>query len=279
MVLCFNFRKDRPRQIVSALSDPAFKGFDRGNCPLPQLTCMMPYNKQDPFPYLFQPEQPTATLGEVISNMGLSQFHCAETEKYPHVTYFFNGGRTTPYSGEYQLVIPSPNVATYDQKPEMSAPEVADAVVKSMSGGRYGFIVVNFANGDMVGHSAKQDAVIKAVETLDQQVSRILFAAETLGYSVVLTADHGNCEEMVDPLTGEPHTQHTTYPVPCMIMDKENWRLSCTGGLSNIAPTVLQLMGIPRPAAMTGTSLLLEAFPRIERPSELSLEDYIKGVA
>ena len=141
--------------------------------------------------------------------------------------------------------------------------EVADGVIKAISTGRYGFIVVNFANGDMVGHTAKRHAILSAVKTLDREVGRVLDATVTAGYSVVLTADHGNCEEMVDPLTGVPHTQHTTYPVPCMVMDQENWKLSCDSGLSSVAPTVLELMGIKVPAAMTSPSLLLQSFKRI----------------
>ena len=255
-VLFFNFRKDRPRQMVAALGDVNFKGFDRGETALAAVTCMMPYDRSLKLPYAFEPEKPKTTLGQVISALGLAQFHCAETEKYAHVTYFFNGGRTSPYAGENQLLIPSPGVATYDQKPSMSAKEVADAVVGAISKGRYAFIVVNFANGDMVGHTAKRDAVIEAVETLDREASRVLEAAETAGYSVVLTADHGNCEELIDPFTGEPHTQHTTYPVPCLVMDEANWQLSSGGGLANVAPTILQLMGIT-PAAEMNSSLLL----------------------
>jgi len=261
-VISFNFRKDRPRQIVAALGKSEFFGFDRGDAPIPDVTCMMPYNRADQLPYLFESERPGTTLGQVVSSLGLAQFHCAETEKYAHVTYFFNGGRAEAYSGETQLLIPSPNVATYDLKPQMSAHEVANAVIFAMSRGRYGFIVVNFANGDMVGHTAKRHAVLSAVKTLDTEVGRVLKAAEIVGYSVLLTADHGNCEEMVDPLTGEPQTQHTTYPVPCMIMDEMNWKLSCSGGLSNVAPTVLELMGIKKPQAMESSSLLLKSFKR-----------------
>ena len=199
----FNFRKDRPRQIVAALGDANFKGFDRGEAPLADVTCMMPYDRNMKLPYAFEPEKPGTTLAQLVSSYGLAQFHCAETEKYAHVTYFFNGGRTSPYAGEKQLLIPSPGVATYDQKPSMSAKEVADAVVGSISKGSYAFIVVNFANGDMVGHTANRHAVLEAVETLDREASRVLEAAETAGYSVVLTADHGNCEELIDPFTGE----------------------------------------------------------------------------
>jgi len=259
-VVFFNFRKDRPRQMVAALGDVNFKGFDRGSAPVAAVTCMMPYDRNLKLPYAFEPERPVITLGQVISALGLAQFHCAETEKYAHVTYFFNGGRISPYAGENQLLIPSPAVATYDLKPSMSAKEVADAVVGAISKGRYAFIVVNFANGDMVGHTAKRDAVLEAVETLDREASRVLEAAETAGYSVIVTADHGNCEELIDPFTGEPHTQHTTYPVPCLVMDEANWQLSSNGGLANVAPTILQLMGISPAAGMT-SSLLLRKLP------------------
>ena len=275
-LICFNFRKDRPRQIVAALAKRDFIGFDRGEAPVAEVTCMMPYSRADQLPYLYNSERPDTTLGEVISSLGLSQFHCAETEKYAHVTYFFNGGRAEAYSGESQLLIPSPGVATYDLKPQMSADRVADAVIKAISFGRYSFIVVNFANGDMVGHTAKRQAVLSAIKALDKEVGRVLEAAETAGYSVVLTADHGNCEQMVDPLTGEPHTQHTTYPVPCMIMDKDNWKLSCGGGLSNVAPTILELMGIVKPESMKANSILLESF---ERESTRSKPVELKGVA
>ena len=275
-VISFNFRKDRPRQMVAALGQRDFMGFDRGITSLPTITCMMPYSKADPFPYLFEPEKPATTLGETISAMGLSQFHCAETEKYAHVTYFFNGGRGEPYSGESQLLIPSPNVATYDLKPQMSAPEIADGVIKAISSGRYAFIVVNFANGDMVGHTAKRHAILSAVKTMDNEVGRVLNAAETAGYSVLLTADHGNCEEMVDPLTGEPNTQHTTYPVPCLIIDEDNWKLSCGGSLSNVAPTVLELMGLRVPPTMRSGSLLLKSFKR--QPRKQSIAE-LHGVA
>lgn len=268
-VICFNFRKDRPRQFIAALGKKGFIGFDRGDAALPEITCMMPYDRSDNLPYMFDSERPKTTLGEVISTMGLSQFHCAETEKFAHVTHFFNGGRAEPYSGETRLLIPSPKVATYDLKPQMSAHEVANAVIKAISFGRHSFIVVNFANGDMVGHTAKRHAIIAAVKALDDEVGRVLESAETAGYSVILTADHGNCEEMVDPTTGAPQTQHTTYPVPCLIMDQENWTLSCSGSLANIAPTVLQLMGIKAPKCMTTSSLLLKAFMRErQKPSD-----------
>lgn len=258
-VLFFNFRNDRPRQTSEALAMADFNGFQRGDYGLVELTTMTLYDKKYGVPVMFEPERPTTNLAQVISEAGLKQFHCSETEKYAHVTFFFNSGIEKPYAGEDRLVIDSPRVETYDLKPEMSAPEVADAVIAQLNKKEYGFVVVNFANGDMVGHTAVPDAVIRAVEALDKEVGRVLDAAVANDYSVLLTADHGNCDEYIDPLTGEPNTQHTVYPVPCLVMDQQQWRLSTSGGLSHIAPTVLQLMGLKKPAAMTGTSLLLEA--------------------
>lgn len=277
-VVCFNFRKDRPRQLVAALGSRGFTGFDRGDAPLAAVTCLMPYDRSLQMPYAFEPEQPATTLGHVVSTLGLAQFRCAETEKYAHVTYFLNGGRAVPYSGETQLLVPSPGVATYDLKPSMSAEAVADAVIGAISKGRYAVIVVNFANGDMVGHTAVRHAVLEAVETLDREVTRVLEAAETAGYSVLLTADHGNCEELVDPVTGEPHTQHTTYPVPCLVLDQDNWQLSCAGGLANVAPTVLQLMGIEPPSDMQANSLLLRKLPG-KRPETRHRPQRLRGAA
>ncbi|MEN8175300.1 MAG: alkaline phosphatase family protein, partial [Pseudomonadota bacterium] len=213
-------------------------------------------------PAAFTAEKPPTCLGEILSVGKLRQFHCAETEKYPHVTYFFNGGRQEPFGGENRILIPSPKVATYDLAPEMSAKPVADAVIDAMEKGVYDFVVVNFANGDMVGHTAVRHAVIHAVETLDREVGRVLDAAVAKSYSVLLTADHGNCEELVDPGSEGPQTQHTVYPVPLLVIDSEAWVLSTSGGLSGIAPTVLQLMGLPQPDVMTGRSLLVEPIRR-----------------
>ena len=258
-VVFFNFRNDRPRQLTVALAIADFTGFDRGGDFVPvRVTTFMEYDPQYGLPVAFTQEEVTTTLATEISRAGLRQFHCAETEKYAHVTFFFNGGLEAPYPGEDRLMIPSPTVATYDLKPEMSAPEVADAVVTALASRQYGFLAVNFANGDMVGHTAVREAVIKAVEALDEAVGRVLDAAVSHGYSVLLTADHGNCDEMVDPVTGEPHTQHTLYPVPCLVIDEVPWRLSIGAGLSAVAPTLLKLLGLPQPATMTGHSLLLE---------------------
>jgi 2,3-bisphosphoglycerate-independent phosphoglycerate mutase len=194
----------------------------------------------------------------VVSDAGLKQFHCAETEKYAHVTYFFNGGREDPFPGEDREIIPSPQVATYDLKPEMSAPQVADRIIAALESGDYAFVLVNFANGDMVGHTAKIPAILRAVETLDLQFHRVLQVARQQGFKVILTADHGNCDEMVDPITGEPHTQHTVYPVPMLLIGEPDARLGIGRGTADIAPTILELMGLPQPKAMTGHSILLK---------------------
>ncbi len=258
-VIFFNFRKDRTRQLTAALALHDFAPFGRGDYTPVEITCMTNYDPDYHLPYAFVQERPDATLAEIVSAAGLSQFHCAETEKYAHVTYFFNGGRGECYPHEEHRIIPSPDVTTYDHAPEMSAAQVADAVIEAMEQQQPAFIVVNFANGDMVGHTAVREAVIAAVEALDREVGRLLDTAIMEGYSVVLTADHGNCEQLVDEVTGKPHTQHTVNPVPCMIIDESEWCLESGGGLVDIAPTVLQLLGLQKPAAMTGHSLLIKA--------------------
>jgi 2,3-bisphosphoglycerate-independent phosphoglycerate mutase len=254
----FNFRKDRPRQIVAALASEDFDHFPRPDFEPITVTCFMDYDPAFHLPVAFEQDRPEMTLAQVVSDAGLRQFHCAETEKAAHVTYFFNGGRNEPFPGEDRVVVPSPRVATYDLKPEMSAREVADATIAAISSEKYAFVLVNFANGDMVGHTAVREAVIRAVETLDHEVGRVLDAAVAAGCSVILTADHGNCDEMVDPATGEPHTQHTVYPVPCLVVNHIPWRLAVGAGLSSIAATVIHLMGLNRPPQMTGKSLLLQ---------------------
>lgn len=261
VLISFNFRKDRPRQIVEALVSPGFAGFDRGDYPRLDLSCMMNYDPNLDLPYAFTPEAPAATLSQVFGTLGIPQFHCAETEKYAHVTYFFNGGSREQAPGEEHRLIPSPKVATYDLKPEMSASQVANAVVEAIASGIYGFIVVNFANGDMVGHTGHERAAIRAVEALDREAGRVLDAAVAHGFSAILTADHGNCDLMVDPETDEPHTQHTTHPVPFLVVDESRWVLAPAGSLADVAPSVLALMGIPAPAEMTGDSMLIRALP------------------
>jgi 2,3-bisphosphoglycerate-independent phosphoglycerate mutase len=270
-MIFFNFRNDRPRQLAAALGQDEFAGFDRGDYEPVVVTCLTQYDPQFLSPIVFKPQKPEITLGEVISQRGYRQFRCAETEKYAHVTFFFNGGKEAPFAGEKRVMVPSPKVATYDLCPEMSAREVADEVVRALQSGKFSFVLVNFANGDMVGHTAVREAIIQAVETLDREVGRVLDCAVEQGYSVVLTADHGNCDEMVDPITGEPHTQHTTYPVPCLVIDEVPWRLKTGGGLHNVAPTVLQLMGLKQPEQMTGRSLLLKeiTYSSVADPDEV----------
>ena len=256
-VIFFNFRKDRARQLTAALTSKEFDGFRRQDFSPVNLTCMTEYDEWFHLPYAYSQDRPQTTLGEVISQQGLRQFHCAETEKYAHVTYFFNGRLGEAYPREDRVIVPSPKVATYDLAPAMSAQEVSDQVIRALNSDEYAFIVVNYANGDMVGHTGKPDAIIESIEALDREVGRVLDVAKDKQYSVILTADHGNCEEMVDRKTGVPHTQHTVYPVPCMVVDKEKWQLSNGEGLSAIAPTVLQLMGIEKPATMTSSTLLI----------------------
>jgi 2,3-bisphosphoglycerate-independent phosphoglycerate mutase len=256
-VIHFNFRKDRPRQLVESFFKPDFQMFDRRGVTGVRVTCLMEYDPWWDLPFAFDHDMPRITLGKVLSEAGLSQFHCAETEKYAHVTFFFNGGQGDALPGEERALIPSPKVATYDLQPEMSARGVADATIAALKSRAFPFIVVNFANGDMVGHTAVREAVIEAVRVLDREAGRVMDVAREEGYSIILTADHGNCDEMVDPASGEPHTQHTLYPVPCLIADEVQWRLSTGGGLADIAPTVLNLMGLRVPPEMQGHSLLL----------------------
>ncbi|MDD3760476.1 MAG: 2,3-bisphosphoglycerate-independent phosphoglycerate mutase [Acidithiobacillus sp.] len=256
-VFFFNFRSDRMRQLAAAVGMPAFHGFDRGQEGPRAVLCMTSYNDEYPFPVLFLPEIPRHVLAETISDAGLRQFHCAETEKYAHVTYFFNGGREDPFPGEDREIIPSPKVATYDLQPEMSAEAVAERIIQAIESSSYDFILVNFANGDMVGHTAKIPAILRAVETLDLQFHRVVQVARNAGYTVLLTADHGNCDEMVDPQSGAPHTQHTVYPVPFLMISHKQVQLGIGRGISDVAPTVLQLLGLGQPAEMTGQSIVL----------------------
>ncbi|MDA8383117.1 MAG: 2,3-bisphosphoglycerate-independent phosphoglycerate mutase [Betaproteobacteria bacterium] len=264
-VLFFNFRSDRMRQIAAAVGLRSFDAFARGDAGTRRVVTLTRYDAKLPFPVLFPPEYPEHGLAQVLSEAGLRQFHCAETEKYPHVTYFFNGGHEEPFPGEDRAIIASPRIATYDLKPEMSAPLVAERVIQAIEEGGYAFVLVNFANADMVGHTANPAATVRAVETLDLQSHRVIRAATARGYRVILTADHGNCEEMIDPETGEPNTQHTLYPVPFLLIGVPKAHLGLGRGLADVAPTVLDLLGIETPSAMTGHSLLLK--PGLALPS------------
>ena len=246
-IIMMNFRSDRVREITTALGDKNFSEFDRKYIPL-HIATMTQYDASFPYPVLFPKDAPKNTLAEVISRAGLSQLHTAETEKYAHVTFFLNGGIEEPYPGESRVLIPSPNVKTYDMKPEMSAPEVGDAVRKAMNES-YDFIVVNFANGDMVGHTGNFEAAKKAVHAVDTELGKILEKAEEDGYKVVLTSDHGNCEEMMDA-EGHVLTNHTVGDVWCYILADGVDKVKEGGGLNNVAPTVLKLMGLEIPEEM-----------------------------
>jgi 2,3-bisphosphoglycerate-independent phosphoglycerate mutase len=273
-VIFFNYRGDRPRQLTAAfvLDDfpyegtgkdgvKARRGFQRGPKPDLYFATLTDYEKGLPVHVAFdKPAAMTDILGEYVSRRGLRQFRCAETEKYPHVTFFFNDYRDPPFPGEERAIVPSPrDVATYDQKPEMSAREVTRVVLDRIAAGDDDLLVINFANGDMVGHTGNLAAAVRAVEVVDECVGRIVEAVQARGGVLLVTADHGNCEQMVDPLTGKPHTAHTTYDVECIVVgDAFRGRALRTGGrLADVAPTLLTLMGLPIPEAMTGRSLLL----------------------
>jgi 2,3-bisphosphoglycerate-independent phosphoglycerate mutase len=255
-VICFNYRSDRMRQIVRALIEPDFDGFDVSRRPKVSVTTLTNYDKTFDVPVAFAPTSMERILAEVLSARGLDMLKTAETEKYPHVTYFFNGGVEAPFPCEHRVLVPSPKVATYDLKPEMSAVGVTDALVKGISSGEHDFILCNYANADMVGHSGSIPATIKAVETVDQSLARVLKAAETAGMRLIVTADHGNAEMLLDPETGGPHTAHTTNPVPFVVVDwEQEQRLRAGGALCDVAPTILSMLGIEQPPEMTGVNL------------------------
>ena len=258
-VLCFNFRADRVREILSAMLDPNFAGFKRQRTVrFAAAVGMTQYSDEldKLMATIFPPQTLKNILGEVAAEAGRTQLRMAETEKYAHVTYFLNGGREEPFSGEDRIMVPSPKVATYDLQPEMSAPELTDKAVAAIGSGKYDLIVLNYANPDMVGHTGSLPAAIKAVETVDAGLGRIAQAIEKSGGALLVTADHGNCEMMRDPQTGGPHTAHTTNPVPLLLVGARNRALNAEGRLADIAPTLLELMELPKPKEMTGTSLL-----------------------
>ena len=255
-VIYFNFRPDRARQLSRALAEPAFDGFDVSDRPDLALTTMTKYDDTFAFPFAFGDERPTEVLGEVVARAGLRQMRIAETEKYAHVTYFLNGGEEKPFPREERALVQSPkDVATYDLKPEMSAQGVTDAGVRALREG-FDLVVMNYANCDMVGHTGHFDATVKAVETVDHCLEQLLAQARASGYHVLITADHGNAEEMSNP-DGTPQTAHTTLPVPLYYVGPRGPRKLRHGILADVAPTLLSAMGLPQPAAMTGRSLFL----------------------
>ncbi len=257
VVVFMNFRADRARELTRALTDPRFDGFPRKRLPkLARFVCLTHYG--DDFrdlPVAFAPQVVANGFGEYLARQGLHQLRIAETEKYAHVTYFFNGGSEAVYPGEDRILVPSPKVATYDLKPEMSALEVTDRLVEAIGSGRYDAIVCNYANGDMVGHTGNFEAATRAIETLDACLGRVVDAARAVGGEVLITADHGNAEQLHDDATGQAHTAHTLNLVPCVYVGRPA-TLSAGGALQDIAPTLLALMGLPKPAEMTGHALV-----------------------
>lgn len=258
-VLFFNFRSDRAREITRALTFSDFDGFKREKVPaLAGFVCMAEYDKRFGFPVLFKHQAHENILGELFGKKGINQFRVSETEKYAHVTFFFNGGREEPFPGEIRFLIPSiKDVPTYDKKPEMRAMEIANAAAEKIREGMFGFILLNFANGDMVGHTGVLDAAIKACEAVDKGVGVVVEEALKNGWAVLITADHGNAERMFDGGKHLPHTAHTTGPVPFLLVDGDckGIKLRANGALKDVAPTVLKLMGIDKPVEMDGTPL------------------------
>ena len=254
-VVFMNFRADRARQMTQALVDPDFNGFERRR---PELACMVTltrYQDDFPCPAAFPPDSLPQLLGELVSRAGMRQLRIAETEKYAHVTYFFNGGDETVFAGEDRELIPSPKVATYDLKPEMSAPELEKKLVAAIQDGNYDLIVCNVANPDMVGHTGKMDAAVRAVEAVDRLLGSALSAVDQAGGEMLITADHGNVEQMTDPETGQPHTAHTLNLVPLVYYGPRAPERMEDGSLRDIAPTLLALLDLPQPEAMTGRPL------------------------
>jgi 2,3-bisphosphoglycerate-independent phosphoglycerate mutase len=270
VVVFFNFRPDRARQLTKALALPGFEKFDRGDYLKHLLfVTMTEYEKDLPVEIAYPPQQVKNSLARVLSDAGFHQLHLAETEKYAHVTFFFNGGLEAAWPGEERVLIPSPMVTSYDQKPAMSARDLTDRLIKELDTGHYDFIVVNFANADMVGHTGNIEATVEAIEVLDEALGRIIKATLSINGAVVITADHGNAEDKINPQTGQQNKEHTANPVPFILVAKEWQRepavatvghdMSATkssGVLADVAPTVLEIMGITKPADMTGQSLL-----------------------
>ena len=258
VVITWNYRSDRMRQIVRALTLPGFAGFDAAGRPSLHVTTLTQYDQTFGLPIAFEPFSMTRIVAEVLEGAGMSTLRTAETEKYPHVTYFFNGGNEVPYRGEERVLVPSQKVATYDLMPEMSAPGITDVLCRAIETKSHHFTLCNYANGDMVGHSGNLAATIRACEVVDAQLARIVASATKAGARLLITADHGNCEMMLDPATGGPHTAHTTNPVPFLLVeDGAAVPLRAGGALCDIGPTALAMLGVEQPAEMTGQDLRL----------------------
>jgi 2,3-bisphosphoglycerate-independent phosphoglycerate mutase len=257
-LICFNYRSDRMRQMVRALTDPAFDGFTTSHPTVPVAT-MTSYDQTFTVPVAFPPQSMARIVAETLAENGLTSLRTAETEKYAHVTYFFNGGIEVPYAGEERILVPSQKVATYDLMPEMSAPGITDVLCHAIETKSHNFVLCNYANGDMVGHTGSIPATLTAVETVDACLTRVVAAAERSGARLLITADHGNCEQMIDPATGGPHTAHTTNPVPFLVVDPQGGEqeLRDGGALCDVGPTILRMLGLEQPNEMTGTDLRL----------------------
>jgi 2,3-bisphosphoglycerate-independent phosphoglycerate mutase len=257
-VIFFNFRADRARQITRAFTEDDFSFFDRGQKPDIRFTCMTYYDRRFPLSVAFGPEHHDQILADVVAEAGLRNLRIAETEKYAHVTFFFNGGVEPAFDGEERILIPSPKVATYDLKPEMSAYGITDEVVKQIEGGVFDVVVMNYANADMVGHTGNLEATVKAIEVLDKCLERVVDVTRKKGGTVIVTADHGNAEQMIDPETGQIFTAHTTNPVPFILIDDRRGKLRHGGSLRDVAPTMLAILGLKKPEQMTGKDLRME---------------------
>jgi 2,3-bisphosphoglycerate-independent phosphoglycerate mutase len=257
-VIFFNFRADRARQITRAFTEDDFTLFDRGPKPDIKFTCMTYYDRLFHLPVAFGPEHHDKILADVLAEARLSNLRIAETEKYAHVTFFFNGGVEPVFPGEERILIPSPKVATYDLKPEMSAYGITDEVVEQIRGGRFDVVIMNYANADMVGHTGNLEATIRAIEVVDECLGRVVEATRANGGTVIITADHGNAEQMIDPKTGQIFTAHTTNPVPAILISDTKYRLREGGSLRDIAPTMLGILGLTKPDQMSGKDLRIE---------------------
>ncbi|ESA38066.1 phosphoglycerate mutase [Leptolyngbya sp. Heron Island J] len=281
-IIFFNFRPDRARQLTQAFIDPKFKGFDRQRIAPLNFVTMTQYDGSLPVQVAFEPQNLSNILGEVVADHGIKQFRTAETEKYAHVTYFFNGGREDPFEGEDRELVSSPQVATYDKAPAMSAKSVTDTAITAVSKGKYGLVVINYANPDMVGHTGNMEATVQALESVDVQLGRLLDAVGQAGGTTIIIADHGNAEYMWDE-EGRPWTAHTTNPVPFILLEGERLKIPGRGGevelrqngcLADIAPTILEILKLPQPKEMTGKSMLVPISVDVKRnrtPVKVSL--------